>query len=146
MARRKDRVLILLDTNALARGLIHPYAQSPSARILDLWRQRRIQLAVSRQLAQEYLEILDRLGVDPGRVRQFAERLTRRETVTFVNLGRRLRVARDPEDDMILSTADSAKVEYLVTLDKDLLELTLSEKQRLKFEIVTPPEFLDLIQ
>ncbi len=146
MVRRKERVPVLLDTNVLARALLYPHAQSPSARILSLWKQRRIQLVVSDRVVEEYFEILDRLGVSAERVRRLAERLAGKETVTVVNLGRRLRVARDPEDEVILSTADAGRVDYLVRLDKDLLELPWDERRRFKFQIVTPAQFLDAIE
>ncbi len=47
---------------------------------------------------------------------------------------------------MILTTADSARVDYLVTLDKDLLELPWEERRRFRFQIVTPAQFLDTIE
>ncbi|MBI4786369.1 MAG: putative toxin-antitoxin system toxin component, PIN family [Chloroflexi bacterium] len=118
---------------------------SPQARVWQTWLQRRIQLAVSTAVAEEYAEVLDRLGIERGRVENFSRRLAG-ETVTRVNLGRRLRLGRDPEDQIILSTADAAKVDYLVTLDRGLLELTIEERRRLKFQIVTPSEFLKIVE
>lgn len=144
--RRKDRVSVLLDTNILVRALADTQGKSPSARVWQLWLQRRIQLAVSAEVVAEYVEILDRIGIELRRVQFFERQLGEREIVTRVNLGRRLRVARDPGDDMILSTADAGRVDYLVTLDKDLLELPWDERRRLKFQIVSPSEFLEIIK
>jgi hypothetical protein len=45
----------------------------------------------------------------------------------------------DPDDLMVLGTAKAADVSYLVTGDKDLLELESYEG----FEIVTPRQFWD---
>ena len=146
MVRRKERVSVLLDSNVLVRALADSKGKSPSAWVWRLWLQRRIQLAVSAEVVAEYLEILDRIGVESSHAQFFERQLREGETVTRVNLGRRLRVARDPDDDMILSTADSARVDYLVTLDKDLLELPLDERRRLKFQIVTPAELLEMIE
>jgi putative PIN family toxin of toxin-antitoxin system len=146
MVRRKERVSVLLDSNVLVRALADSKGKSPSAWVWRLWLQRRIQLAVSAEVVAEYLEILDRIGVESSHAQFFERQLREGETVTRVNLGRRLRVARDPDDDMILSTADSARVDYLVTLDKDLLELPWDERRRLKFQIVTPAELLEMIE
>ena len=146
MVKRKARVSVLLDTNVVARALIHPYVRSTSTQILNLWIQRRIQLDVSLEVVAEYLEIFERLKIERKRIQHFVERLAKRETVTHVNLGRRLRIGRDPDDEIILSTADAAHVDYLVTLDKDLLELEWEERRRLKFEIITPTEFLKRIE
>lgn len=146
MVKRKERVLALLDTNVLVRALANPNAKSASTRVWQLWLQRRLQLAVSPEVVAEYKEVLARLGIAEKRVERFVQRLAERETVTHVNLGRRLHIGRDPSDEFILSTADAARVEYLVTLDKDLLELPWEERRRLRFQILTPSEFLKSIE
>lgn len=146
MARRKDRIVVLLDTNVVVRAITNSSGKSASARVWELWLRRRLQLVVSPAVVDEYAEILERLGVASARVERFIERLNERETVTHVNLGRRLRLTRDPEDEFILSTADTARADYLITLDRDLLEMPWAERRRLRFEIGTPAEFLRLIE
>jgi len=42
-----------------------------------------------------------------------------------------------------LPTAHSADVEYLITLDRDMLEMPIEQRRRFKFEIVTPAQFLE---
>ena len=44
---------------------------------------------------------------------------------------------------MFIATALSAKAKFLITNDLDLLEIDDSDKERLKFEIITPRGFLD---
>lgn len=51
-------------------------------------------------------------------------------------------VASHPEDDLILATAISAEVEYLVTGDKQLL----AHDGYRRLRIIAPREFLDIIQ
>lgn len=146
MVKRKERLLILLDTNVVVRALTSANARSASARIWQLWLQRRIQLAVSPEVILEYQEVLLRLGVTNDHVQKLVERLAERPTVTRVHLGKRWHVARDPEDDFVLSAADSAQADYLVTLDKDLLELDWETRRRLKFDILNPAQFLEMIE
>jgi putative PIN family toxin of toxin-antitoxin system len=146
MVKRRERVIVLLDTNVLVRALANPHTQSATNRIIQLWLQRRIQLAVSPEAIVEYREILERLGVNTKHIKQFIERLEQRETVTRVNLGRRLHLGRDPEDEFLFATAETAKVDFLVTLDKDLLELSWNERRRFRFQIVTPAEFLKQVE
>ena len=52
-------------------------------------------------------------------------------------------ISRDPNDNMFIATALSAKAKFLITNDLDLLEIDDSDKERLKFEIITPRGFLD---
>jgi len=50
-------------------------------------------------------------------------------------------MATHPEDDLILATAASARADYLVTGDRQLLALGTFEE----IAIVTPRAFLDLL-
>jgi len=142
MVRRQDRVPVVLDTNVIVRALTNPAKLSASARVYRLWQQRQVQLVISQQLLQEYLDVLAELGVAPERLDRFEQRLITRDTVTIVPLGRRIPVERDPADEPILSTAASGSVKYLITLDNDLLELPIETRRRLHFEILTPARFL----
>lgn len=107
-----------------------------------MWLARRVQFAVSPLIVAEYVRVLERLGHSAKHIQEFAERLATRRTVTWVNLGRRIELERDVADEPILATADSAQVEYLITLDKDMLEISAEQRRRFKFEIVTPTQFL----
>ncbi len=53
-------------------------------------------------------------------------------------------VCRDPKDNMFLEAALDGKADYLVTRDKDLLELDGDSYPDWSFRIVTPGDFLDL--
>lgn len=145
MAKRSERILALLDTSVLVNAWTNPRGQSPSARVWQMWLARQLQFAVSPLIVAEYVEVLERLEFSAKRIQQFTERLATRSTVTWVNLGRRLEFERDPEDEPILSTAHSAKVEYLITLDHDMLEMPPEQRRRFRFEIVTPAEFFERI-
>ncbi len=145
MAKRKERFLVLLDTSVLVNAWANPRGKSASALVWQMWLAREIQLAVSPMVVAEYVEVLERLNYSAKRIQEFTERLATRSTVSWVNLGRRLEFERDPDDEPILSTAHSADVEYLVTLDRDMLEMTTEQRRRFKFEIVTPAQFLERI-
>ena len=67
-------------------------------------------------------------------------------TVTRINLGKRFLVSRDPDDDMLLATAHTGRARYLVTNDRDLLEILSKERRGFRFEIVRPAELLRLLE
>ena len=143
MPARKDRIPIVLDTNVLIGCYLSRSQRSANVRVVRLWRDlRRIQLVVSGEVVVEYLDVLRRVRVSEVRVARFADRLNRRKTVTHVNLGPRFDVSRDPDDNLMLATAKAGKVEYLVTNDRDLLDIPAAERRKFRFEIVTPQEFL----
>ena len=143
MPPRKERIAVVLDTNVFVGYYLSRAPQSANARVVRLWRdQRKLQLIVSDAIVTEYLEILSRLQVEEQRTNRLAEHLQRRDTVTRVRLGPRLAASRDPDDNTMLATAVVGKAKFLVTNDRDLLDISTAQRRKLKFEIVRPQEFL----
>ena len=62
------------------------------------------------------------------------------------SLGRRFPLSRDPEDDILLATAHAGRARYLVTNDRDLLEIPAKERRGFRFDIVKPVELLRLLE
>lgn len=143
MPSRKERITVVLDTNVIIGYYLSRTSRSVNGQVFRLWRdQRKLQLVVSDDIVAEYLEVLTRLHVGPQRIQRFAERLQRRETVTHVRLGPRFVTSRDPDDNIILATAAVGKAQYLISSDRDLLDLTITQRRQFKFKIVTPQELL----
>jgi putative PIN family toxin of toxin-antitoxin system len=144
---RKERVPVVLDTNVVFGSYLSRSRGSPNGRVFRLWRDRRkLQLILSRELANEYLEVLTRLNIAPETIARFAERLKLRSTITPVNLGARPKASRDPEDNFLLATAVAGKASFLVTNDRDLLDIPATQRKRFKFEILTPRQLLAQIE
>ena len=143
MPPRKQRTAVVLDTNVVLGFYLSGSRTSPNAQVFRLLRDRRkLQLILSSKLTAEYLEVLPRLGVAENRVARLAVRLERRKAVTHVNLGARATENRDPDDNVVLSTAAAGKARFVVTNDRDLLDIPASQQQQFKFEIVTPKQLL----
>jgi putative PIN family toxin of toxin-antitoxin system len=143
---RKDRVRVVLDTNVFVGFYLSRSPRSVNAQVIRLWRDlRQLQLIVSDPVIEEYLEVLQRLGVEESRVQRFTHRLRARSTVTHVNLGPRFLASRDPEDNPMLATAHAGRAVYLVTNDRDLLDIPEPQRRPFRFRIVTPRELLDAL-
>lgn len=143
MPPRKARLPVVLDTNVIIAQLLSQTRRSASSRVFDLWLvKRELQLIVSPPLVEEYLELLERIGIARERIARFHQRLLTANTVTRVNLGRRFQVSRDADDDFLLATAHAGRAQYLVTNDRDLLEIPAEERKPFRFEIVTPYQLL----
>jgi len=140
---RRLRTLVVFDTNVIVGQLLSKTRRSANARVYDLWLVKRaLQLVVSPPLIVEYIELLERLGIEPRRIGRFRERLMTAPTVTRVNLGKRFAVSRDVDDDVLLATAHAGRARYLVTNDRDLLDIPLGEHRQFGFEIVKPSGLL----
>lgn len=143
MPPRKARIPVVFDTNVIIGYYLSKVAKSAGARIFRLWRyERKLQLIVSDEVVAEYFEILARTGVAEPRVAHFKDQLREASIVTHVNLGPRYNISRDPDDNVLLATAQAGNAEYLITNDYDLLDISARDKKRFRFAILKPAEFL----
>ena len=144
MVSRKLRIAVVLDTNVLVRALKTRSTASPNQRLLRLWLlSKRLQLIVSHPLVEEYLEIFrDVLELEAELLHEWEQRFLDDARSTLVNLGRRYNFSRDPDDNVLLATAAAGSAEYLVSNDRDLLDIDPQILARLPFEIVAPSVFL----
>ena len=143
MPPRRERIPVVFDTNVVIGQATSPARLSPNARVYDLWLvERRLQLVISPPLTAEYLEVLGRMGADFKRIARLEARLMRSPTVTRINLGKRFLLSRDPDDDMLLATAHTGRARYLVTNDRDLLEIPAKDRRGFRFELVKPAQLL----
>jgi uncharacterized protein len=140
---RKDRVPVVFDTNLFITRLLRHKKNSINQRAFNLWLvRRRLQLIVSRPILDEYLGVLAMLGTTRRNLVRLEDYLVTAKTVTQVNLGKRLRLSRDPDDNKFLDTAYVGKAKYLVTRDNDLLDIPKASLRGVRFQVVSPFELL----
>ncbi|MGB3306662.1 MAG: putative toxin-antitoxin system toxin component, PIN family [Thermomicrobiales bacterium] len=137
---------VVLDTNVIVSGVVGiRRRESVPGQILRLFHAKRIEVITSDVLLAE---VERTLSLDY--FAQRTERWDRAKTLdTFREEGIKTTVtvnvegvASHPEDDLILATALSAHVDYLVTGDKQLLARDGYEGLR----IVSPRDFLGLFE
>jgi putative PIN family toxin of toxin-antitoxin system len=126
---------VVLDTNVLVSGLAYP--ASIPGRILGAWRQGAIDLVLSRYILDEMVRVLPRLrriSLTPAEIRDLADSFLFLAEIVEPNAELE-KALRDKADQLVLGTLRSAKADYLITGDKDLL--ALGEL----YPIVTPAVF-----
>ena len=126
---------VVLDTNVLVSGLAYP--GSIPGKIIGVWRQGGVEVVLSRFILDEMRRVLPRLRrvkLSEGEIRDLLD--------SFVFLAdvvepdeRREEGLRDDADQQVLATLRVSGADYLITGDKDLLELAE------KYPIVTPAIF-----
>lgn len=113
-------------------------------RLIERAKREGVRLFVSSNILDELGDVLIR---DLGRSRRFVF-LARRSLLRIAKLVTlppvvRPRVPGDPDDDPIVQTALSAKADYLITADKELLRVGKVERVKiidaLEFERLLPP-------
>lgn len=102
-------------------------------------------MIVSNEVVAEYLEILERVGISEKQIEKLKEILETFGIVSKFSLGKIPTESRDADDNLILATALVGKADFLITNDKDLLDISESDKKKFKFRIVSPIEFLKAI-
>jgi uncharacterized protein len=134
-----------LDTNVLAPGIITS-PQTVNGQVIQAWRENKYSLVLSEAILTE----LSRTLSQP----YFSARLTAAQIEGTVNLFRSeativpllvpvAGVATHPEDDLILATALSGRVDYLVTRDEKLHKKV---QEYNGVVIVSPPVFLQRLR
>ncbi|MEK7517796.1 MAG: putative toxin-antitoxin system toxin component, PIN family [Patescibacteria group bacterium] len=126
---------IVLDTNVFLSTFIY---HGMSKIILELVSKNKIKLYVSYDLKKEVLEKLKEFGVD----KQLASdaKLFLDTRGIFISPNAEVSACRDPKDNYILKLAETCKADYIITRDKDLLEL--SNKRWKTTRIIKPEGFL----
>ena len=134
----------VLDTNILVSAILVP--SGIPARILVAAFAGAFLCFASEAIVGEVLVTLGRARVlrkcqlDPAHISQIREFLESRPVLVPITAEVR-GVASHPEDDLILATAVSARVDYLVTGDRQLLALQQFEG----VQIVSPRDFLAIL-
>lgn len=79
--------------------------------------------------------------MEEERLNQWEQKFLHRNAETAPS-SKRLISSRDPKDNVFLAVATGGKADFLITNDYDLLDISATDKRKLKFQIVTPEEFL----
>lgn len=110
---------IVLDTNVLISGI---FFSGPPSTILNAWHSRKLQLCVSVEILEEYLNVAERLasryaGVEYEEILELI--VSNSELVQAPGLPDR--VSEDPDDDKFLACALASNTSIIVSGDSDLI-------------------------
>ena len=124
----------VFDTNVLVAAFV---TEGVCAKLLGRARRKQLDLVISLFILKEFENVLlKKFSASKEQMRAAAKLIS--EVAQMVNPAPQLSgVCRDPDDDQILACALSAKADYLVTGDLDLLELKEIHGTR----ILTPGAF-----
>jgi putative PIN family toxin of toxin-antitoxin system len=122
MSINKNKIII--DTNLWISWLI----SDKYIKLDYIIKNEKIELLYSKELIEEYLEVICR----PKIQKYFKKNIIEMESViveifdkyaTEINIKSKVNICRDKKDNFLLSLAIDGKADYLITGDKDLLEL-----------------------
>ena len=130
---------VVVDTNVLISGV---YFGGMPYRVLEAWRDGKFDLVFSPEILEEYRRVGEKLEAQFTEVSLapfLALLVMNAEIVEASELAEQ--VSRDPDDDKFVSCAIKGGCQFIVSGDKDLLDI--SGYRGVK--VVTPREFFESV-
>jgi len=140
------KVVALIDTNVWVSALINPHGFP--AKVREAWLKGQYTIVASSPLIKELRVVLSRprlrqrLGISESRADELIALVMERARI--VNTEGRLKLCRDPRDDMVLETAIIGRATHIVSRDEDLTrdKDLVRELETRGIQIVTVNNFL----
>lgn len=128
---------VVVDTNVFVSSF---FGGNPR-KIVDLWKSGQVTICLSKPIIDEYVEVLQRLGLQNEReLGELLNLFARGLHVLFsANTPELHLVKEDPDDDKFIECAVALKADFVISGDKNLIAI----KDYMSIRIVTPKEFLD---
>jgi putative PIN family toxin of toxin-antitoxin system len=151
-------ILAVFDTNIFLQSLLNP--NSIAARCLEKVRNSNVKLFVSKDTLSEVRDVVLRPKIlarlpdaNAEQIEAFIEDISNTSTLIDSVL-ETFKFQRDPKDEIIINLAVVSEAEYIVSRDKDLLDLMdgftddcKEFRQRFRpLKVVEPLEFLRIVE
>ena len=134
---KKEKLRIVLDSNIIVSA-IHHRSLNPAS-VFKLIILGKLEGIVSEEIIGEITEVLARKFKFKSKVLTEIE-ASLRQDFEIVNPTQRVNIVRDPDDNKFIEAAAEGGCDYIVSGDKDLLDL----KNYKTIKIVSPAEFLEV--
>jgi putative PIN family toxin of toxin-antitoxin system len=127
---------VVIDTNVFVSSF---FGGNPK-RIIDLWKNEEIVLCLSKDVLDEYIDVLQRVGLkDEEEIEELLSLFAKGFNILFTTKTPKIRVVKDdPDDDKFIECAVALKAEAIVTGDKALRAMG----EYMGIKILTPQQFL----
>ncbi len=131
---------VVLDTNIFVSG-IH-WQQGASGKILDVWFDNKFELIYSEEIIQEIATILSNFkkNLSNEDLIHWLSLIESKGTVVFPQIKFNA-VKTDPDDNKFIDTAVEANADYIVSQDRDLLDI----KEFKGIKIINPQDFIKIL-
>ena len=126
---------VVVDTNVL----VSSFFGGPPREVIERWKRGEIMLCISRDLIDEYVEVLNRLGLQPDLVHELLDLFASGFNLVFTASTSPLQVLKhNADDNMLFECAVELDAKVIVTGDKAVRSIG----RYMDVEVTTPTEFL----
>lgn len=134
----KNTVKLIIDTNIIVSALV--FGGKPED-VLILTLQKNILAVTSPSLITELVEtLIKKFDFSQERIQQVEKKI--RKSFRIVNPTQEIHIQKDEDDNRVLEAAVEGKCNYIVTGDKELLDLPIFKG----IKIVTADELLNILE
>lgn len=130
-------VKVVLDTNIF----IASFFGGVPREIIDLWKTGKITICLSQEIIEEYIEVLNRLGLkNKSEIFELTKLFAEGYNSIFTTKTPRLQIVEDdPDYNKFLECAVALDCKVIISGDKHLKNI----KKYMDIEIMSPREFID---
>jgi hypothetical protein len=127
---------VVIDTNVF----VSSFFGGPPRRIISLWKEQTLVLCVSEAILDEYIEVLQRIGLrEETELKELLSLFAKGFNLQFCRRTPRLRVVEeDPDDDKFIECAVALRANVIITGDRALRAIGTFRG----IQILTPQQFL----
>ena len=131
-------IKVVLDTNLFVSSFFGGHSRE----IVNLWKTGEITLCLSKEVLDEYVEVLGRLGLQNEKeLGELLGLFARGFHVQFTAKTPDLRIVKeDPDDDKFIACAVALNAKVVISGDKALRAI----EKYMGIQIFTPREFLEI--
>ena len=127
---------VVVDTNIF----ISSFFGGNPRKVINLWKDGKLTLCVSKEILDEYFYVLQRIGLkDEEEMEELLSLFSRSFNMLFVNKTPKIKVIDDdPDDDKFIECAISLKAKAVISGDRHLLSI----HEYMGIKLLTPQQFL----
>lgn len=128
---------VVIDTNVF----VSSFLGGNPRKIVDLWKKGRITLCLSKDILDEYVEVLQRIGLkNEEELKELLSLLSKGFNLIFTAKTPKIKAAKnDPDDDKFIECAVALKADAIVSGDKAVKEIG----DYMGIRILSPRQFID---
>ena len=134
-----NNLRVVIDTNIF----ISSFFGGVPREIIDLWKNGKIILCLSQSIVEEYIEVLNRLGLkDKQELLKLTKLFAEGYNSVFAANTPQINVVKDdPDDNKFIECAVELESKIIISGDKHLKEI----KKYIDIEIMSPREFMEVL-
>jgi putative PIN family toxin of toxin-antitoxin system len=127
---------VVIDTNVF----VSSFSGGNPRKIIDLWKNEEIALCLSKDVFDEYIDVLQKVGLkDQNEIEELLSLFAKGFNIFFTTKTPRIRAVKDdPADDKFIECAVALKAEVIITGDKALKKIG----EYMGIKILIPQQFL----